>query len=61
MKYGVICAMEEEIKSLHSALDIKKETEINGITFYEGTIQDTEVVLVRSGLVRLKLGLQPLY
>ncbi|AMV59837.1 5'-methylthioadenosine nucleosidase at S-adenosylhomocysteine nucleosidase [Pediococcus damnosus] len=57
MKYGVICAMEEEIKSLHSALDIKKETEINGITFYEGTIQDTEVVLVRSGIGKVEAGI----
>lgn len=57
MKYGVICAMEEEIKSLHSALDIKKETEINGITFYEGTIQDTEVVLVRSGIGKAEAGI----
>ncbi|AVL00113.1 5'-methylthioadenosine/adenosylhomocysteine nucleosidase [Pediococcus inopinatus] len=57
MKYGVICAMEEEIKSLHSALDIEKETEINGIIFYEGTINNNEVVLVRSGIGKVEAGI----
>ncbi|GEL15775.1 5'-methylthioadenosine/adenosylhomocysteine nucleosidase [Pediococcus cellicola] len=57
MKYGVICAMDEEIKSLHSALSIEKETKINGITFYEGTIHKTEVVLVRSGIGKVEAGI----
>lgn len=57
MKYGVICAMEEEIKSLHSALDIEKETEINDIIFYEGTINNNEVVLVRSGIGKVEAGI----
>jgi len=49
--------MEEEIKSLHSALDIEKETEINGIIFYEGTINNNEVVLVRSGIGKVEAGI----
>jgi len=57
MKYGVICAMEEEIKSLHSALDIEKETEINDIIFYEGTINNNEVILVRSGIGKVEAGI----
>ena len=57
MKYGVICAMEEEIKALLEAIDLKKETNINGIVFYEGTIYDTEVVLVRSGIGKVEAGI----
>ncbi|MBU7554906.1 5'-methylthioadenosine/adenosylhomocysteine nucleosidase [Pediococcus ethanolidurans] len=57
MKYGVICAMEEEIKSLYSALSVSNETEINGITFYEGKIQKTDVVLVRSGIGKVEAGI----
>mgnify|MGYP003362197880 FL=1 len=49
--------MEEEIKSLHSALDIEKETEINDIIFYEGTINNNEVVLVRSGIGKVEAGI----
>ncbi|WP_412990101.1 5'-methylthioadenosine/adenosylhomocysteine nucleosidase [Pediococcus siamensis] len=57
MKYGVICAMDEEINSLHSALKVTKESNINGITFYEGTINTTEIVLVRSGIGKVEAGI----
>ena len=33
MKYGIICAMEEEIKSLVAQLEDKKQDTIGGIDF----------------------------
>lgn len=57
MKYGVICAMEEEIKSLLSAIELEKQTNLNGIIFYEGKIENVEVVLVRSGIGKVEAGI----
>jgi adenosylhomocysteine nucleosidase len=57
MKYGVICAMEEEIKALLDTLKLEKETNINGIIFYEGTINNVDVVLVRSGIGKVEAGI----
>ncbi|TLQ04992.1 5'-methylthioadenosine/adenosylhomocysteine nucleosidase [Pediococcus stilesii] len=57
MKYGVICAMEEEIKSLLNIIDLVKETNLNGIIFYEGQIKGTDVVLVRSGIGKVEAGI----
>jgi adenosylhomocysteine nucleosidase len=57
MKYGVICAMEEEIKTLLDTLELEKETNINGIIFYEGKISNVDVVLVRSGIGKVEAGI----
>ncbi len=57
MKYGVICAMEEEIKALKENLELTKQTDINGVIFYEGRIEDVEVVLVRSGIGKVEAGI----
>lgn len=54
MKYGIICAMEEEIKELVEHLDSKEQQEIGGIEFYSGTINGTEVVLVRCGIGKVQ-------
>lgn len=57
MKYGILCAMDEEIETLHRALQQPKETNISGVSFYEGTISGAEVVLVRSGIGKVQAGL----
>lgn len=49
--------MEEEIKSLLNIIDLVKETNLNGIIFYEGQIKGTDVVLVRSGIGKVEAGI----
>lgn len=56
MKYGIICAMEEEIKSLVAQLEDRKQDTIGGIDFYSGTINGKEVVLTRSGIGKVQAG-----
>ena len=50
MKFGIIAAMEEELKTLLLALEDKKEGVVLGKTYYEGRIGQHEVVLVQSGI-----------
>ncbi|MBS9767965.1 MAG: 5'-methylthioadenosine/adenosylhomocysteine nucleosidase [Flavobacteriaceae bacterium] len=50
MKIGIIGAMEVEINTLQEKLANKKTTNINKFTFYEGTINDMEVVVLLSGI-----------
>ena len=50
MKFGIIAAMEEELKTLLMALEDKKEVVVLGKTYYEGRIGQHEVVLVQSGI-----------
>ncbi|WP_061775885.1 5'-methylthioadenosine/adenosylhomocysteine nucleosidase [Levilactobacillus senmaizukei] len=57
MTFGIICAMEEEIKELREALDGAKTTDIHGIIFYSGTIKGQQVVMVRSGIGKVEAGL----
>lgn len=57
MKYGILCAMEEEIKVLRARLINARESEHGGIVFYEGTIEKKEVVLVRSGIGKVQAGM----
>ncbi|MDN7144484.1 5'-methylthioadenosine/adenosylhomocysteine nucleosidase [Liquorilactobacillus mali] len=57
MKYGIICAMDEEIKALKAELKEAKQTDIAGITFLEGKINDSEVVLVQSGIGKVQAGM----
>ncbi|PWG00648.1 5'-methylthioadenosine/adenosylhomocysteine nucleosidase [Levilactobacillus bambusae] len=57
MRFGVICAMEEEIKDLTENLEHEDIKIINGIQFYQGTISGQEVVLVRSGIGKVEAGL----
>lgn len=39
MKYGVICAMEEEIKALKENLELTKQTDINGVIFTKAVLK----------------------
>ncbi|SDH85310.1 adenosylhomocysteine nucleosidase [Alteribacillus persepolensis] len=49
-KVGIIGPMEVEIDILRSNMDIEKEHDIAGLTFYEGTLKDQNIVLVQSGI-----------
>lgn len=50
MKFGIIAAMEEELKVLVQALEDSKEVSVLGRTYYTGRIGQQEVVLVQSGI-----------
>lgn len=47
---GIIGAMEVEVAKLRDAMNVEKTENVAGMIFYSGTINDTEVVLVRSGV-----------
>lgn len=57
MKFGILCAMDEEIKTLLESLSDMKKVNIKEMTFYEGNISGQEVVLVRSGIGKVEAGL----
>ncbi|WP_203641904.1 5'-methylthioadenosine/adenosylhomocysteine nucleosidase [Levilactobacillus andaensis] len=57
MTFGILCAMEEEIKELHDALENGTTTVIHGLEFYQGTIHGQSVVLVQSGIGKVEAGL----
>ena len=57
MKYGILCAMDEEIETLKKALVNENVVDVSGVSFYEGTISDQDVVLVRSGIGKVQAGL----
>lgn len=50
MKIGIIAAMEQEVKSLVEVMEEKSVTEKANQTFYDGTIYEQEVTVVRSGI-----------
>lgn len=56
MKYGIICAMEEEIKELRAKLSNQTEKNLGGIEFYTGQLGENEVTLVRSGIGKVQAG-----
>ncbi|UQS85537.1 5'-methylthioadenosine/adenosylhomocysteine nucleosidase [Apilactobacillus apisilvae] len=56
MKFGILCAMDEEIKTLISSLDNDKQTNIHGVIFHEGNIFGKSVVLVKSGIGKVEAG-----
>jgi len=57
MKYGILCAMDEEIETLKKALVNENVVDVSGVSFYEGTISDQDVVFVRSGIGKVQAGL----
>lgn len=50
MKIGIIAAMEQEIRLLKEELKNKRETTVANVTFFEGNIKSTSVVMVQSGI-----------
>lgn len=57
MAVGIIGAMDEEITLLKEKINHLKETEIAGCHFYEGTMEDMDVVLLQSGIGKVNAAL----
>lgn len=57
MKFGILCAMEEELHTLLINLENKCEKKVGDITFYLGTINNVNVVLTQSGIGKVSAGL----
>lgn len=49
-KIGIIGAMELEVEALKAQMNITDESKKAGMTFYEGTLGQTEIVIVRCGI-----------
>ena len=56
MKYGIICAMEEEIKELRAQLTHSTEKTLGGIAFMQASSTDMMLFLVRSGIGKVQAG-----
>ncbi|WP_225047357.1 5'-methylthioadenosine/adenosylhomocysteine nucleosidase [Lacticaseibacillus kribbianus] len=54
MKIGVICAMEEEIRTLRAQLDGESERQFASQHYYEGTIEGIDVVMVECGIGKVQ-------
>ena len=57
MRFGIICAMPEEIKELTAKLSDKQEKEIGGKSYLFGKINNQDVVLVESGIGKVEAGI----
>ena len=57
MKIGIIGAMEVEVESLKSSMTVKRTISKASMDFFEGTIGNTEVVVVRSGICKVNAGI----
>lgn len=49
-RIGIIGAMDEEVAELREIMNIDKETDLAGLTFYEGTLSEKNIVVVRCGI-----------
>ena len=54
---GIIAAMEKEVTHLLELMKEYKEKKIYHITFYQGTIGKTEIVICVSGIGKVSLPL----
>lgn len=57
MKFGILCAMDEEIKELQDQLQDEQTVTVGKVDFFTGSISGSEVVLVRSGIGKVEAGL----
>ena len=57
MKLGIIGAMEQEVETLLSLLENKKSTVRTGSTYYEGTLDGLDVVVVQCGIGKVNAAL----
>ncbi|MDO4261194.1 MAG: 5'-methylthioadenosine/adenosylhomocysteine nucleosidase [Eubacteriales bacterium] len=56
-KIGIIGAMEEEVEALRGKLQDVRKTTRASMDFYEGTLGDKKVVIVRSGIGKVNAGI----
>ncbi len=57
MKLGIIGAMEQEVETLLGLLENKKEAVRTGSTYYEGTLDGLDVVVVQCGIGKVNAAL----
>lgn len=57
MRFGIICAMPEEIKELKAQLKNESTKKIGGKDYYFGQISGQDVVLVESGIGKVEAGI----
>lgn len=57
MKIGIIGAMEVEVETLKMNMTVKNTVKKASMEFFEGTIGNTEVVVVRSGICKVNAGI----
>lgn len=57
MRYGIICAMDEELKDLLENLEDRTDKKVGVTEFYTGKINGKEVVLVRCGIGKVQSGI----
>ena len=57
MRFGIICAMPEEIKALKAQLTNESTKKIGGKDYYFGQISGQDVVLVESGIGKVEAGI----
>lgn len=57
MKIGIIGAMDVEVNHLKETMKITKTTVVAGQEYCEGTIGDTEVVVVKCGVGKVRAGM----
>lgn len=56
-KIGIIGAMELEVETLKEQMTVKNIVKKASMDFYEGTLNNTEVVVVRSGVGKVNAGI----
>ena len=57
MRLGIIGAMEQEVETLLGLLENKKEAVRSGSTYYEGTLDGLDVVVVQCGIGKVNAAL----
>lgn len=56
-KYGIIGAMELEVDTLKSRMEIVRKVEKANMIFFEGKLNGAEVVIVKSGIGKVNAGI----
>lgn len=56
-KIGIIGAMELEVETLKSRMTVKQTIKKAGMEFFEGTLSNVDVVIVRSGIGKVNAGI----
>ena len=57
MRYGILCAMEEEIKELRRRLADRDDVVIAGANVFNGTLNGHAVAMVESGIGKVQAGM----